>query len=148
MPAPELKPRVPGESIAPPDTVTDAAAATTDAGVTAADEALRAELTAIASLNVPDVVDALPTMNHDELLLLHAIETDGKKRVSVLAAIDEALAAAGSDSATESASAPADSHGDADAVAEPVRVDTQPRAVLTEAGWVVPEPKPNQIPRG
>ncbi|KAK6697373.1 hypothetical protein SNK04_014125 [Fusarium graminearum] len=133
MPAPELKPRVPGESIAPADTAPDASAAITDASGSGTDEALRAELSAIASLNVPDVVDALPTMNHDELLLLHAIETDGKKRVSVLAAIDEALTAAGNDSATDSASAPADSHGDADAVAEPVRVDTQPRAVLTEA---------------
>lgn len=147
MPAPDLKPRVPGESLVAADTVADPTSTTTDSNG-GADEALRAELSAIASLNVPDVVDALPTMNRDELLLLHAIETDGKKRVSVLAAIDEALSATSNDNATENAGEPADSEGAADASAEPVRVDTQPRAVLTDAGWVVPEPKPNQTPRG
>lgn len=90
MPAPNLKPRVPGEALPPtdatPDTTTTAAAA-----AAAGTDQLRAELEAIASLNVPEVLESLPTLNRDELILLHAIETDGKGRVTVLGPISDQL---------------------------------------------------------
>lgn len=78
MPAPDLKPQVPGEPLT--DTSADPQAAK------------RAELEAIAALNAPEVIEGLATMTSDELHLLHAIETDGKGRVTVLGAINAALA--------------------------------------------------------
>ncbi|MGH8037066.1 MAG: hypothetical protein ACREPC_00260 [Stenotrophomonas sp.] len=82
MPAPDLKPQTPGEPLTdtPSDTPADPQAAK------------RAELEAIAALNAPEVIEGLATMTPDELRLLHAIETDGKGRVTVLGAINAALA--------------------------------------------------------
>lgn len=77
MPAPDLKPQIPGEPLT--DTPADPQAAK------------RAELEAIAALNAPEVIEGLATMTSDELHLLHAIETDGKGRVTVLGAIKAAL---------------------------------------------------------
>ncbi|MCS4235054.1 hypothetical protein [Stenotrophomonas sp. BIGb0135] len=89
MPAPDLKPQVPGEPL------TDAAADP--------QAAKRAELEAIAALNAPEVIDGLATMTGEELALLREIEAGGKGRVTVLGAIDAALAppkaAAGRDQA-------------------------------------------------
>lgn len=98
MPPKNLTPRVPGEALPPTETdpTTTTAAAGTEvvdaAGVTTdpADQ-LRAELEAIASLNVPEVLESLTTLNRDELILLHAIETDGKGRVTVLGPISDQL---------------------------------------------------------
>ncbi|HHC8921413.1 TPA: hypothetical protein ACN3MR_002881 [Stenotrophomonas maltophilia] len=130
MPAPDLKPRVPGEAPTVETAAADAGAQ--DSGAAADPKAeLRAELEAIVSLNAPDVIGALPTMNRDELALLRELETAGKGRVSVLGAVDEALSA-GDQAAPK---APTNS-----AVTS---ADTADRPVLTDAGWVVPEPKPN-----
>ncbi|MGV6491546.1 hypothetical protein ACTUVK_000963 [Stenotrophomonas rhizophila] len=89
MPAPDLTPQVPGEPLT--DTAADPQAAK------------RAELEAIAALNAPEVIDGLATMTGDELALLREIEAGGKGRVTVLGAIDAALAppkaAAGRDQA-------------------------------------------------
>lgn len=89
MPAPDLKPQTPGEPLT--DTAADPQAAK------------RAELEAIAALNAPEVIDGLATMTGDELALLREIEAGGKGRVTVLGAIDAALAppkaAAGRDQA-------------------------------------------------
>ncbi len=98
MPPKNLTPRVPGEALPPTETdpttapaavgteVVDAAGVTTDPA-----DQLRAELEAIASLNVPEVLESLTTLNRDELILLHAIETDGKGRVTVLGPISDQL---------------------------------------------------------
>lgn len=127
MPAPDLKPRVPGEAPTVETTAADAGAQ--DSGAAADPKAdLRAELEAIVSLNAPDVIGALPTMNRDELALLRELEAAGKGRVSVLGAVDEALSTAGEQGQTNSVRSPA--------------TDTADRPVLTDAGWVVPEPKP------
>ncbi|WP_164178554.1 hypothetical protein [Stenotrophomonas maltophilia] len=96
MPPKSLTPRVPGEALPPAETDADttiAAADAVDAAGIDADHAdqLRAELEAIASLNVPEVLEALPTLSRDELILLHAIETDGKGRVTVLGPISDQL---------------------------------------------------------
>lgn len=131
MPAPDLKPRVPGEA---PTAETTAADAGAQDSASAADPKaeLRAELEAIVSLNAPDVIGALPTMNRDELALLRELEAAGKGRVSVLGAVDEAL------SAGEQASPEKAQTNSVRATA----ADTADRPVLTDAGWVVPEPKP------
>lgn len=96
MPPKTLTPRVPGEALPPTETDADTAAAGADVvdaagGVTDPADQLRAELEAIASLNVPEVLEALPTLSRDELILLHAIETDGKGRVTVLGPISDQL---------------------------------------------------------
>ncbi|PZS74575.1 hypothetical protein [Stenotrophomonas maltophilia] len=97
MPPKSLTPRVPGEALPPAETdaatTAPATADAVDAAGVATDHAdqLRAELEAIASLNVPEVLEALTTLNRDELILLHAIETDGKGRVTVLGPISDQL---------------------------------------------------------
>ncbi|PZS48874.1 hypothetical protein [Stenotrophomonas maltophilia] len=97
MPPKSLTPRVPGEALPPAEadaaTTATATADAVDAAGVATDHAdqLRAELEAIASLNVPEVLEALTTLNRDELILLHAIETDGKGRVTVLGPISDQL---------------------------------------------------------
>lgn len=98
MPPKSLTPRVPGEALPPTETDADTttAAGAVDADAAAADQ-LRAELEAIASLNVPEVLEALATLNRDELILLHAIETDGKGRVTVLGPISDQLDALAAD---------------------------------------------------
>lgn len=88
MPAPNLKPRVPGEALPSTDATPDT---TTTAGDATGNDQLRAELEAIASLNVPEVLESLATLNRDELVLLHAIETEGKGRVTVLGPISDQL---------------------------------------------------------
>jgi len=175
MPPKSLTPRVPGEAL--PPTETDAGTATAagavDADAAAADQ-LRAELEAIASLNVPEVLEALATLNRDELILLHAIETDGKGRVTVLGPISDQLDALAADQG-ETTAGPADgtaavagrlaetvATSDADAAwndprgyaaaaakqrranGSPITKAEQPAAVLTAEGWVVPEPEPKE----
>lgn len=123
MPAPDLKPQIPGEPLNEASTDPQAA--------------LRAELEAIAGLNAPEVIDGLATMSPDELRLLHAIETDGKGRVTVLAAIDSALAPPADTETHASASGGTEPQAGEDEV---VRKSKQPTSKLTDAGWVVPEP--------
>lgn len=137
MPAPDLKPRVPGEA---PTAETNAADAGAQDSASASDPKaeLRAELEAIVSLNAPDVIGALPTMNRDELALLRELEAAGKGRVSVLGAVDEALSAG---DAGPSAAPAAGEQAQANSVRAPA-ADTADRPTLTDAGWVVPEPKP------
>lgn len=177
MPPKSLTPRVPGEALPPAET--DAATTATatadavDAAGVATDHAdqLRAELEAIASLNVPEVLEALTTLNRDELILLHAIETDGKGRVTVLGPISDQLDVLAAEQG-ETSAGPADGTAAAagrlsDAMATgnedradkglaehaaaakkrradvvPVTKAEQPAAVLTADGWVVPEPEP------
>lgn len=178
MPPKSLTPRVPGEAL--PPTETDAGTATAAGAVDAAGattdhaDQLRAELEAIASLNVPEVLEALATLNRDELILLHAIETDGKGRVTVLGPISDQLDALAADQG-ETNAGPADGTAaaagrlaetlgasDADAAwndprgyaaaaakqrranGSPVTKAEQPAAVLTAEGWVVPEPEPKE----
>lgn len=137
MPAPDLKPRVPGEAPTVETTAADAGAQ--DSGTATDPKAeLRAELEAIVSLNAPDVIGALPTMNRDELALLRELEAAGKGRVSVLGAVDEALSAG---DAGPSAIPDAGEQVPTNAVVTPA-TGTEDRPVLTDAGWVVPEPKP------
>ncbi|EKT4090781.1 hypothetical protein QEG23_000251 [Stenotrophomonas maltophilia] len=176
MPPKTLTPRVPGEPLPPTETDAATAAAGADVvdaagGATEPADQLRAELEAIASLNVPEVLEALTTLNRDELILLHAIETDGKGRVTVLGPISDQLDALAATQG-ETSAGPADgtvavagrlsealSAGDADAAwndprgyaaaakkrsasAGPITKAEQPAAVLTAEGWVVPEPEP------
>lgn len=122
MPPKNLTPRVPGEALPPTDTTPDTAAATGGEGAGVADgqaDQLRAELEAIASLNVPEVLESLATLNRDELILLHAIETDGKGRVTVLGPISDqlnVLADADAAAGGEGAQAGAGEGGTVDAV--------------------------------
>ncbi|MDZ5788522.1 hypothetical protein U4I37_19985 [Stenotrophomonas maltophilia] len=176
MPPKSLTPRVPGEALPPAETdaaTTANAAEAMDAAGVATDHAdqLRAELEAIASLNVPEVLEALTTLNRDELILLHAIETDGKGRVTVLGPISDQLDVLAAEQG-ETSAGPADGTAAAagrlsDAMATgnedradkglaehaaaakkrradavPVTKAEQPAAVLTADGWVVPEPEP------
>lgn len=96
MPPKNLTPRVPGEALPSTDTTPATAAVTAGdavAGVTEGQaDQLRAELEAIASLNVPEVLEALPTLNREELALLRELEEAGKGRVTVVGPIDERLA--------------------------------------------------------
>lgn len=123
MPAPDLKPQVPGEPL-------------TDAPVDPQAEK-RAELEAIAALNAPEVIEGLSTMSPEELRLLREIEAAGKGRVTVLGAIDAALEPPTDPEPDDAGPGP-----DAPASDEPIRTAQQPTAKLTEAGWVVPEPTP------
>lgn len=127
MPAPDLKPQVPGEPLA-------------DAPVDPQAEK-RAELEAIAALNAPEVIEGLSTMSPDELRLLREIEAAGKGRVTVLGAIDAALEPP-TDPEPDPEPDGAGPGPDAPASDEPIRASQQPKAKLTDAGWVVPEPDP------
>lgn len=171
MPPKNLTPRVPGEALPPTDTTSDTSAAVGGEAAAGATEGqadqLRAELEAIASLNVPEVLEALPTLNREELALLRELEEAGKGRITVVGPIDERLAelltadgqaeASGAAAVEEQPAANvAASAGSADkglaehaaaakkrrASAGPVTKADQPAAVLTADGWVVPEPEP------
>jgi len=118
MPAPELKTQVPGEN------------PTADS---APDAPNYAELTALAELTVDEITSGFEALNDAELAALHEIEkSKSQPRVTLLRAIEaEFDARAAANPSTPPADAPVDLV---------VRTDRQPTPVLTDAGWVVPEP--------
>lgn len=137
MPAPELTPQVPGETPKADD---------------APNGAPNPEIAALLAQDDIGVIAALPELSTDALRLAGDAEAAGENRESVLLAIADEIEARGivpppvvdestlplTYDAALTRAAPAD---------EPVRVDTQARPVLTDAGWVVPEPLPNAQPQ-
>lgn len=118
MPAPDLTPQVPGEQ-----------PATT---IPAADEVHPVDaLTALASGNADQVAAALPGLADADLEALAVIESEARNRVTVLRAISAELATRNTAPEPEADTAPIE------AVTTPATFD---RAILTEQGWVVPEP--------
>lgn len=117
MPAPEeLIPQVPGEQ---------PASALPAEGELHPTEALEA----LAAANADQVTAALPDMDDAALEALAVIESETRNRVTVLRAISAELAARHPEDASE-AEAPA-------STPLPAKFD---RAVLTDKGWLVPEP--------
>lgn len=142
MPAPELTPQVPGETPKADDAPTSAP---------------NPEIAALLAQDDIGVIAALPELSTDALRLAGDAEAAGENRESVLLAIADEIEARNLGAITQldeqeqpgldplpplppalTRAAPSD---------EPVRVDTQPRPVLTDAGWVVPEPLPNAQPQ-
>lgn len=123
MPAPDLTPQVPGEQ-----------PATT---IPAADEVHPVDaLTALASGNADQVAAALPGLASEDLEALAVIESEARNRVTVLRAISAELATRNTapEPEAEADTAPIE------AVTTPTTPTTFDRAILTEQGWVVPEP--------
>lgn len=144
MPAPELNPQVPGES------------PKSDENATVTTE--NAELSALLAGDDTSVIAALPTLPTDALDMLGTIEASGENRESVLLAIADEIESRGivpppsidpllAINSGEPTMPPANVLTRAAPSTEPVRVDTQPRPVLTDEGWVVPEPLPNAQPQ-
>lgn len=147
MPAPaDLKPQTPGESPAAPEQT----AQTTDSQSESADQApaepqdtpeqitereTRAELTTLVNGNADALIKTLPRWTDAQLQQLRDLEVAAKNRFTVLSAIDAELKRNTPPVTPPAPAAPEIARG-------PVRTDTQPAPVLTDSGWVVPEPTP------
>lgn len=127
MPAPELQPQVPGEP-----TATDETTATGPS---------EAELTAVLDATVDEITSGLPALTDDELPVLLQLETAGKNRVTLLRAIEDEIQRRAEPEAEAAAAEQLQVAQKPIADDGVVRVTTQPSPVLTEAGWVVPEPE-------
>ena len=148
MPAPDLKPQVPGET--PAASPTDDAQTNAPAGdqaeaqtePTAEQQQAQAEqppaeqqpeapqadpaLVQVVAGTAESIISTLKQWTDEQLQQLRTLEAAGKARTTVLAAIDAELK-------RNTPPVPPKAPG-------PVRVDRQPTPVLTDAGWVVPEP--------
>lgn len=153
MPAPaDLKPQTPGEAPAAPEQT----ATTTDSPSESAEQALaeqqdtaeqvaereaRAEMMTLVNGNADVLIKTLPRWTDAQLQQLRDLEIAAKNRSTVLSAIDAELKRN-----TPPVVPPAPAIQTDPAAPEiargPVRTDTQPAPVLTDAGWVVPEPTP------
>ncbi|WP_427852901.1 hypothetical protein [Stenotrophomonas acidaminiphila] len=147
MPAPaDLKPQTPGEAPAAPEQT----APTTDSQSESADQApseqqdtpeqvaereSRAEMMTLVNGNADVLIKTLPRWTDAQLLQLRDLEVIAKNRSTVLSAIDAELKRNTPPVTPPTPAAPEIARG-------PVRTDTQPAPVLTNAGWVVPEPTP------
>lgn len=147
MPAPaDLKPQTPGEAPAAPEQT----APTTDSQSESADQApseqqdtpeqvaereARAEMMTLVNGNADVLIKTLPRWTDAQLLQLRDLEVIAKNRSTVLSAIDAELKRNTPPVTPPAPAALEISRG-------PVRTDTQPAPVLTDAGWVVPEPAP------
>ncbi|TDB26702.1 hypothetical protein ATCM_03000 [Stenotrophomonas sp. ATCM1_4] len=147
MPAPaDLQPQTPGESPATPAIEQGAAQQPAEQSPPPAAESqptheqeaerlARGEMMTLINGNLPELIASLGKWTPDQLQQLRELEALAKNRSTALNAIDAELAKHnGQPPAAEEAAAPA--------VSGPVRTDTQPAPVLTDAGWVVPEPTP------
>lgn len=93
------------------------------------------EVQALTEGTVADIVDMIPSLTEDDLESLAVYEQHGKARKGVLSAIEDELAQR--NPVPEAAPEPVAKH----AQGIPERFG---RPILTEAGWVVPEP--HQLP--
>lgn len=143
MPAPELTPQVPGETPKADDAPTSAP---------------NPEIAALLEQDDTSVIAELPNLATDVLGLVGDAEAAGQNRESVLLAVADEIEARNLgalnklDDQEQPGLPPLPPVADvvltsSAPTGEVVRVDTQPRPVLTDAGWVVPEPLPNAQPQ-
>ncbi len=114
MPAPDLTPQTPGEQPAMPQEPTGNPLV---------------DLPAIAALNTKQLTDALPGLSEEDLLALESLELAGKHRAGALAAIEDEIEARDRAEPAVTTAAPTE--------AVPMQFV---KPILTDAGWVVPEP--------
>lgn len=126
MPAPaDIAPQTPGEAPTTPQEPT--------------------RLEVIAAGDLDSILAIVPELNIQELHDLQDLELAGEKRDGVLAAIADELDARALLIQPDPPAPPSEATAAPSAVApsdQPIRVDTQPFPVLTDNGWLVPEPMP------
>lgn len=132
MPAPDnLVPKTPGETPATPQEPT--------------------RLEVIAAGDEDSILAIIPELNIQELHDLQELELAGTKRDSVLAAVADELDARALLAPPEPPAPPSEAPAPVQTVAvpadQPVRTDTLSSPVLTEQGWLVPEPPAGAQPK-
>lgn len=147
MPAPaDLKPQTPGEAPAaqeqtatttdsPSESADQAQAEQQDTAEQVAEREARAEMMTLVNGNADVLIKTLPRWTDAQLQQLRDLEIAAKNRSTVLSAIDAELKRNTPPVVPPAPAAPEIARG-------PVRTDTQPAPVLTDSGWVVPEPTP------
>lgn len=109
-------------------------------------------LDALAAGKVPDIVEALDTLNDDELVEFTAIETRGKARSTVLGAITREQQRRAAEQAAPTTDEPAsdkaplgDDASYARMHAREVDASKLTRPVLTLDGWLLPLPSASPV---